>query len=62
LNKFNMMKGFLYGDFTKFYYEKFLTCANEIEEKKLNLCIEETKKQMKKNVEDVKKTIINYKF
>ena len=62
LNKLNMMKGFLYGDFTKFYYEKFLSCANESEEKKVNLCIEETKKQMKKNVDDVKKTMLNYKF
>ena len=62
LNKLNMMKGFLYGDFNKFYYEKFLSCAYESEEKKYNQCLEQTKNMMKKNVEDVKRTILNFKF
>jgi hypothetical protein len=62
LNKFNMLKVFLYQDFNKFYYEKFLACANELDEKKYSSCIDNSKKLMKKNVDDIKKIILNYKY
>jgi hypothetical protein len=62
-NQFNLMKMILYEDFTKFYYNKFISCANEnVEEGSYYKCIEDSKLLMKKNVEDIKKIILNYQF
>lgn len=62
LNRLNLMKNFVYQDFTKFYYEKFLTCSQEEEEEKYTRCITDTKKLMAKNVEEIKTLLLNYKY
>ncbi len=62
LNKFSLMKQTLYRDFSKFYYEKFLLCSNEIEDINFNKCIQDTKFLMNKNVEDIKKIVLNFEF
>jgi hypothetical protein len=61
-NKFNLLREILYQDFTKFYYSKFLECSNIMETSKYEVCVEDTKKLMKKNVEDIRKVVNNYNF
>ena len=59
LNKFNLLRQFIYQDYTKYYYNKFLDCVYT-DEDKYSKCINETKILMKKNIEDIKKLILDY--
>jgi hypothetical protein len=60
LHKFNLLKDILYQDFTKFYYNRFLECSKISTSDGFDNCIEESKKMMKKNIEDIRKIILNY--
>jgi hypothetical protein len=62
LNKFNLLREILYQDFTKFYYNRFLECSKISEIDKFENCIAENKSAMKRNVEDIKKIVLNYNF
>jgi hypothetical protein len=62
INKFKMTKNFLYKDFTEFYYEKFLSCSSEYDENKYIKCKDELKLLQKKNIEEIKKIILNLKL
>jgi hypothetical protein len=59
LNKFNLLKELLYQDYTKFYYNKFLSCVGN---QHYENCTDEAKKDMKRNIDDIKKIVINYNF
>jgi len=62
LEKFNNLRKFIYKDFTKFYYKKFLECSNEIKDENFNACIEKNKILMSKNIEDIKGLIKKFNF
>jgi hypothetical protein len=62
LSKLKLMKEFIYKDFTQTYYGKFLDCSKEIEDSKYNTCLDNSKKMMTKNIEEIKKFLLNYKF
>ena len=62
LTKFKVMKDLIYKDFTEFYYQKFLECANDLDETKYRKCKQDTLLMQTKNIEEIKRIILNYKF
>lgn len=62
LTKLNLLKKFVYQDFNNFYYSKFLECGKMEEEDKYIQCKESNKNLMKKNIDDIKNLLLNYKF
>jgi hypothetical protein len=59
MTKFNLLREFLYQDFSKFYYNKFFSCVQS-DEDNYNKCIADTKQLMERNIIDIKKLILNY--
>lgn len=57
LEKFNNLRTYIYEDFTNFYYKKFLDCSNHEKNELYNDCLDNNKRLMAKNIEDIKKLI-----
>lgn len=62
LNKLSLMKKITYKDFTMFYYGKFLSCSDEMDDTAYFKCIENSKKMMSESIEDIKKLLLNYNY
>jgi hypothetical protein len=60
LRKLSNLRNFIYEDFSNFYYKKFLKCSNEKIDDLYVKCLENNKKEMAKNIEDIKEIIKNF--
>lgn len=60
--KFNLMREYLYMDYSNFYYQKYLNCSTEFEDEKYNKCLNDNQKLMRDNIEQIKKIVLNYNY
>ncbi len=60
LNKFNLKKKVIYQDFTKFYYEKFLTCSDITDLDKYDDCIINIKRNMYSSIAEIRNLFNKY--